>query len=446
MKKGVRFNDKKRKFSFEKKANPMKRFDVRRILSVRKMNREERSDHDINKEIDDFFSSPDKYFQKNSPVTVGKKIYLLDMNDPRLRRGKKLKTERKIATNIFNSLANYNNAYTNNKNDISLLNSYKGKDYHKYLDVSSKFEIIDNDRLKMIFNSYKIKDQKDKDNKDNSINDKSQLSSVSDSYANQLNENKKANTFNKKKYANPSLSLDNIPKEIKKCLFLQNKKLNLQKLSEKQNIRISRYLSKKLKKPQNNLLLNKIDSFRFKKEVINEIENNKPPEEQYGNGNFKWNISLRRPDHFQGVRKSYINLKGENYIPFWSLVIERNPKQKELSIKPHILNENDINQLKRQNKNIIFGKRNQYFKTVENLENLNIEGKNLYNVEYKREIIDSKNKKILHKVFVENGKAISTADINNLYGNDTFYKDYSGCVTEKKSNPHKEIDFRDTLI
>ena len=443
MKKGVRFHDRKRKFSFEKKENTMKRFDAQRILSVRKMKGDEKSFKDINKEIDDYFSSPDKYFQKNSPVTVGKKIYLLDINDPKLRRGKKLKTERKLATNIYSNLANYK--YTN-KNDNSNSSNNKKLDYQKYLDMSSKFEIIDNDRLKMIFNSYKIKDQKDKDNKDNSINDKSQLSSVSDSYANQLNENKKANTFNKKKYVNPSSSMDNVPKEIKKCLFLQNKKLNLQKLSEKQNIRISRYLSKKLKKPQNNLLLNKIDSFRFKKEVINEIENNKPPEEQYGNGNFKWNISLRRPDHFQGVRKSYINLKGENYIPFWSLVIERNPKQKELSIKPHILNENDINQLKRQNKNIIFGKRNQYFKTVENLENLNIEGKNLYNVEYKREIIDSKNKKILHKVFVENGKAISTADINNLYGNDTFYKDYSGCVTEKKSNPHKEIDFRDTLI
>ena len=65
------------------------------------------------------------------------------------------------------------------------------------------------------------------------------------------------------------------------------------------------------------------------------------------------------------------------------------------------------------------------------MEDLSIEGKNLYNIEYKREIIDSKNKKILHKVFVENGKAISSTDINNLYGNDTFYKDYSGCETEK---------------
>ena len=95
MKKGVRFHDKKRKFSFEKRENPMKHFDAQRILSVRKMNGAEKSNRNINREIDDYFFSPEKYFQKNSPVTVGKKIYLLDMNDPRLRRGKKLKTEKK---------------------------------------------------------------------------------------------------------------------------------------------------------------------------------------------------------------------------------------------------------------------------------------------------------------------------------------------------------------
>ena len=149
MKKGVRFHDRKRKFSFEKKENTMKRFDVQRILSVRKMKGDEKSFKDINKEIDDYFSSPDKYFQKNSPITVGKKIYLLDINDPKLRRGKKLKTERKLATNIYSNLANYK--YTN-KNDNSNSSNNKKLDYQKYLDMSSKFEIIDNERLKIIFN------------------------------------------------------------------------------------------------------------------------------------------------------------------------------------------------------------------------------------------------------------------------------------------------------
>ena len=425
MKKGINFQ-RKRKFSFEKKQNSMRRFDIQRILSVRKMNRAEKNNKDISKEIDEYFFSPEKYFQKNSPVTVGKKIYLMDMNDPRLRRGKKLKTEKKIAKNLFNNLANYNNAMTLSKNDNTLLNgssmyNLKGKENQNHLDMSSKFEIIDNNRLKMIFNSYKIKD-----NKANSINDKSE-SSLSEIYRNQKTEN---NIKYKNKYINPSSSMDDVPKDIKQSLNLQNRKLNLQKLSEKNRIWMSRYLSKKIKKPQNNLLLNRIDSYRFKREVINEIENNKPIEEHYGK--YKWNISLRRPDNFQGVRDSYINLKGDGFIPFWSVVIERSPKQKELCIKPkYTLTNNEINEFRKQTNRVNSGNKNQYFKTVENLEDLSIEGKNLYNLEYKREIIDSNKKKILHKVFVENGKAISSLDINNLYGNDTFYKDYNGCITEK---------------
>ena len=437
MKKGVRFHDKKRKFSFEKKENPMKRFDVQRLLSVRKMNREEKNNQDISKEIDDYFSSPDKYFQKNSPVTVGKKIYILDMHDPRLRRSKKLKTEKKIATHFFN---NYNNELGYSKNDTSMVsNYYKTKENQKYLDMSSKFEIIDNDRLKMIFNSYKKKNKKEI-----SLNDKSQPSSLSESFKNHLNESERNYINTKKKYVNSSSSMENLPKDIQKCLFLQSRKLNLQKLSEKKNLHISQFLSKKLNKPQKNLLINNIDSFRFKKEVINEIENNKPIEEQYGN--FKWNISLRRPEHFQGIRETYINLKGEGFTPFWSVVIERSPKQKELCVKPgHILSENEINEIKRKNKISNSGKKNQYFKTVENLEDLSIEGKNLYNVEYKREILDSKRRKILHKVFVDNGKAISSSDINNLYGSDIFYKDYSVYPTEKNTIQLKGLNLRDKL-
>ena len=65
------------------------------------------------------------------------------------------------------------------------------------------------------------------------------------------------------------------------------------------------------------------------------------------------------------------------------------------------------------------------------MEDLTVDGKNLYKLEYKREITDSKERKILHKVFIENGKAITHNEINNLFGHDTFYKNYTGCQTEK---------------
>ena len=173
MKKGL--HSKKRKLSFEKKDNSMNQINIQRILSVRRMNKDEKNKKIINKEIEEYFSSPDKYFQKNSPITIGKKIYILDMNDPRLRRGKKLKTEKKMTTNFFNNLVNYNDALAYRFSKVDM----KGKDF---VDINSKFEIIDNNRLKMIFDSYKITDQKD-----NSITEKSQLSNLSDySYSNKL--------------------------------------------------------------------------------------------------------------------------------------------------------------------------------------------------------------------------------------------------------------------
>jgi hypothetical protein len=61
--------------------------------------------------------------------------------------------------------------------------------------------------------------------------------------------------------------------------------------------------------------------------------------------------------------------------------------------------------------------------SIRNLDNIDIKGKNLFNLEYNREM-SSKRKKILHKAFVENGKIVLNTDINNVFGKETFYKDY----------------------
>ena len=178
---------------------------------------------------------------------------------------------------------------------------------------------------------------------------------------------------------------ENIPNYIKERLNLQTRKLKLIKSSELKNIKMSKYLSKKVNKPLDNLLLNRIDSFRFKKEVIKEIEYNKPTEEdQYRK--FQWNISLRRPKHFREIRKSFINLSEERYLPLWSLIIEKSPRLKNLSVKPdYVLSEGEIHEfqkqaynLKRININNIDENTNPYFQTVENLDKIIVKGKNLY--------------------------------------------------------------------
>ena len=241
---------------------------------------------------------------------------------------------------------------------------------------------------------------------------------------------------------------DKIPINIKEGLDIQRKKINLIKSSELENQKISKYLSRRIKKPLESLLLNRIESFRFKNEVIKEMEFNKPSEE---NAKFKWNLSLRRPEHFRGTRKVYVSLNDKNTSPFWSLFIEKSPKQKDITVKPdYVLSEGEIRHFKKQSNSLqkvkIEDKENPYFHTVENLDGIYIKGRNLFNLEYKREIIDSKTNKIWHKVFTENGKTITLAEVNKVYGNETFFKDYNEGITEKNmTNRLGRINFMDSM-
>ena len=269
MKKEVQIKDRQRKLSFEKCENPMKQLDTQRILTVRKMNQNEKSNKDISNEINDYFDSPEKYFQKNSPVSIGKKIYILDMNDPKLRRAGRLKTERKITKNYFNHLVSLASKMSSKSNNaFNKSNKNIGNEKQKFLD---RFEVIDNYKLKKIFDSYKIKGRE----KDDSV-DRNQISnsSFTDSDTNKDENN------TKNKLINSNYFVEDIPNDIQKSLSNQNKKLQMRRMLEKKNKILSQYLSKKVNKPQNNLLLNKIDLYRFKKEVINEIENRKPLDEK----------------------------------------------------------------------------------------------------------------------------------------------------------------------
>ena len=63
-------------------------------------------------------------------------------------------------------------------------------------------------------------------------------------------------------------------------------------------------------------------------------------------------------------------------------------------------------------------------KTVENLDKISVKGEKLFNIEYNREMSNN-NSKILHKVFLDNGKAILYKDVNDIFGNETIYKNYN---------------------
>ena len=114
---------------------------------------------------------------------------------------------------------------------------------------------------------------------------------------------------------------------------------------------------------------------------------------------------------------SYINV-GNNINPLWSTAIEKYPDTKEITVKVGV--NSDLN--KKDEKD----RMNSYkYKKVGDLEKISITGKKLYDIEYKREM-SSNCSRILHKSFIDNGKVIMYKDVNNLFGHETIYKNYSG--------------------
>ena len=195
---------------------------------------------------------------------------------------------------------------------------------------------------------------------------------------------------------------------------------------------MSGFLSQRSKKSEKDLLINSHDSYLYKRELINNIHN-KEFSEIYPR--YYWKMNLRR-DKNEKRKDMYVNIKN-NYDPFWSVVIDNTQNKKEVKFKTGLdLYSKELKDFKK-NKYLI----ENYSRKISNLErlgNLKIEGKNLYDVEYNREM-SSKRRKILHRVFVENGKEVMDTDINYVFGEETLYKNYPKeikYVKTNKSNSH----------
>lgn len=398
------------------KSNSTKLFQPKISYVVRKLDEKELSRDLISKEINEYLSSPEKYFSPNSKVTIGKKIKLKDMNKIGIEPVAVPK-KMTIINKRMSLFRKFSNVFFNNNEKNSNLRSSISSSYFNMKDKqqinNDKYEIIDNEQLKKIFNKYKTA----KNSLNNNDNEKDNFIQIQDNNSmsiNNCNQNKNINENKIKK--------KEVPFDLSQSLFFQNNKLKERETLDNKVKNISKHLSKILKKSEKDLLLNKLEYYNFKNELLKEIELNKPVDEKYGK--FKWNISLRRPNQFEGMRSSYINLtRDEN--PFWGIVIEKYPKIKELKIKPGSVSKNRV--FFEKFKKTYFPMINLAdYKSIENLDNLYIKGENLFNIEYNREIKDNKNKKILYKTFVDKGgKVIMKTEINNIFGEMTFFENYS---------------------
>ena len=354
----------------------------------------------IKSEVSDFFQSPDKYFDADSRVSINKRISL-----KKIFPLEKIEIQNKVNSN--NTKISLRMSRNNSRSTSPLRERYTSSNNinnnKENQTIRKNFEVIDNEKLKNIFKSFK--------KSMNMQNDNRNISSVQN-----INNNEYINSNN-----NSNLT---IPRQLSFNLNIQNRRLRSKKCLDRQTRNISKYLSRKLHKNESDLLFNSIHLYRFKKEIMdNNDENDKKDNQKFTDQNclHKWVSSLRRPKNYQGKIESYINVSNENN-PLWSLVVERYPKMKEMSVKSgYNLNNKDFNDFKR--KRNLSSANSIKLRSVENLDKINVKGEKLFNVEYNREMSNNISK-ILHKVFIDNGKVILYKDVNDMFGNETIYKNY----------------------
>ena len=342
-----------------------------RALFVKKIDID--SFKEINTSLKDYFFNPSKYFSTESPIQVGKKHEITEISYFKNKRGGKRSTQ---IMNISNS--SKSRAFANYVNKAE-----KEKERNQFIE-NNKFEFVDNKRLKLIYDSFKKR----------------------------INSKKKETYL---KYNNSDLPLN-----INMSLRSQQENIIKDKLNKKENEKMEKFLLKKSKKNKEDLIFNKIDNYIYKKEIIKNVENKKEMVEN--NSRRDWILSLRRPKKIDGIRRTVINVNTDKF-PFYSYYTEKGNDVKETSVKPGInLNSKYIKKVIKEVKTS--NSLSDYkINRLKNLDEIKIIGNDLLDVEYKREM-GNKNKKVLHKAFIDNGRIILNTEVNNVFGKLTFYKNY----------------------
>ena len=151
----------------------------------------------------------------------------------------------------------------------------------------------------------------------------------------------------------------------------------------------SKYLSQKCKKKEENLLLNKIENYNLKKQVIKYIDKNKLLAEKLGNN--YWICSLRRSKC--NYKINYVNTGKSDKEP-WEQIVDAGDLEVEYTNNPST--PITIN----KGVGINFFKYIKKYPKLNSFNKIKVEGKNLFNQEYNNFISNiDKNKTIKYKLY-----------------------------------------------
>lgn len=119
--------------------------------------------------------------------------------------------------------------------------------------------------------------------------------------------------------------------EMTKVLVSQERMLKLHEENQKIHKKVYDYVKNKVKRKENEMLINTVYSFRNKMEINEILEKAKTFEQIYGDN--AWVMGLRRPTEFVGARYAYINLR-DSRNPYWQLVKMKSPEEQEFTKHP----------------------------------------------------------------------------------------------------------------
>lgn len=168
---------------------------------------------------------------------------------------------------------------------------------------------------------------------------------------------------------------EKVTENIKENYKYQEKLLKLHENQKLKSLKTSKKLSESVNRKEKDLLYNRIEEHRLKKQMIEILDNEKPIYEKYGNN--YWMFNLRRPKKLDYVRVNYINV-GTNEREIWKPVLEFPFKPVEIILNPKSLVQNKFSNVINQNYFCNETKRlNFKIPNMNDINQITLQGKNL---------------------------------------------------------------------
>jgi len=380
--------------------------------------------------VKEFFEDPNKFWTKDKKMIIGNLNLFKNKQNKKIAKGKSISLSDSLPNNIENkelklkkkNLKVKSKSYTQGEVSIPT----KKKTYILSRPKTSSITKKNNFNLNPKLNTYLNNLKNNNELYYEQIGIHYQKKSLSE-ILNILEKSKDREEKNKIKGTDCLFPKD-VKKEIRQNFYDQETILKKKMKLKNNSDLLSKLISSKIKRKEDELLFNQIEEFRLKKQLIEYIEKSKGIRDKFGNN--YWVADLRRPKKQDEIRINYFQNGNINKYP--EKIIDYADKDVEFI--------NDPNRLKK----------NKYAKLLKNLSlnNLIISnmGLNINNIEKMNEISVIKGRNIVEQEYfgiIDGNNNMSTGNkMFKLYKDplERKYKNIKDLVCEENyNNNYKEF-------